>query len=167
MKQSSTSVGTWTLRKTAVDMQKTHMFIQELPLSDEGFGVWWAVNASGISGSSLLSDQNLSPFCNAQSDSSSCPNVRELAPFYSARLCNSSLLRKRLHALVCTMFLVAEFVTFVLVRPETVQLILVCGVCWRIKSAVMIVAVKTTWRKSFGFTGRSSTCNEQNDFWGF
>jgi hypothetical protein len=84
-------------------MQKTHVFIQELPLPDEGFGVWCAVNASGIIGSSLLSDQKLSPLCNAQSESSSCPNARELTPFYSARLCKSSLRRKQLRALFCVM----------------------------------------------------------------
>jgi hypothetical protein len=45
----------------SIDMQKTHMFIQELPLPDEVFGEWCAANASDIIGSSLLSDQKHIP----------------------------------------------------------------------------------------------------------
>jgi len=96
-----------TLRRTAIDMQKTHIFIQELPLPDEVFGAWCAVNASGIIGSSFLSDQKLTPLCNTQFDRSSCPNTREPAAFYWARLCNSSLRRKQLH----TFFLCSVVVT--------------------------------------------------------
>jgi hypothetical protein len=37
------------------------MFIQELPLPDEVFGAWCAVNASGIIGAYFLSDQKHVP----------------------------------------------------------------------------------------------------------